>query len=385
MTAITMPQVLDSYDENNTLQKNNNTTINLIEKQIACFESGSAALAYRSFRSARFSLIKNIKKNKNVIVLSFEPYISWAEDINALERIGVKVKFIDYYELDELKEKLLLQKIDIIYLGTIHTQKITIQDFNYIIHTAHINNVDVIFDNSFGALGSIYAPISNGADYVITKVSETVTFKNTLIGAFVVKGYSLAESRLNIFEEYWIEKIKHKRGITFKNKVLINIKKDRIVTILEEERRRQLEYSKVALTISKWLSRHESIMEVVYPGIEKNEFYLLADKYLDKDFGAKLKFSLWDNEYSYAIVRGYFLTALFSGLKITVDKETKEFYIEVHTTDSISVLRYLQKVFSNLYTNISFRNTLLKKKEEKMNVQKYVQYSLTHYISKRKY
>ena len=253
MTAITISQVLDSYDENNTVQKNN-TTIDLIEKQIACFESGSSALAYRSFRSARFSLIKNIKRNKNVNVLSFEPYTNWTSDIKALERIGVQVKYTDYYELDELSEKLLLQKINIIYLSTIHTKKITIHDFNYIIHTAHINNVEVIFDNSFGALGSIYAPIADCADYVITNVSETDTFKNTLIGAFVVKSYSVAESSLNIFEEHWIEKIKHKRGISFANKVLINIKEDRIVTLLEEERSRQLEYSKVALTISKWLS-----------------------------------------------------------------------------------------------------------------------------------
>jgi len=384
MTAITISSPVNIPTVNHVDDQNGNA-IDLLENQIALYESGSEALAYKSFRSARFSLIKNIRKDNHVNILSFEPQDSWARDIKVLQRIGANISYIDHYEMEELNERLLFLNIDVVYINTLHSQRITPHDFQYIIYTAHLYNIRVIFDNSQGALGTIYAPIADQADYVLTNVSNIGIFKNTRIGSFVVKGFSEIRNTSILFHETWIHKIKRNRIHVHKKKILISMNEKRIHEILEEERKKQLEYSKAALLISKWLDKHESILEVVYPGIDKSESYLRSDRYLKNGFGSRLKFSLWDNEYSYAILRGYFSVPLLSGLQITVDPNSKQFYFDIQTTDGLAILRYLQQLFSILYKSIAYRNSLLVDMEQKASVMQYLPYSLTHYTSKRKY
>jgi len=191
MTAITIS------DRNNhafsainisTQPVSNNEHLLEVEKQIAFLERGVNAVAKKSFRSARFSLIKNLVSGKGGNVLSFQSKSHWEQDEIIYKRKNVNIFYAENYSSDEWENVLIKNKISIVYVGTIEQKTLALIDYGYIITKVHEANVPVIFDNTYGGLGHIYTPLLDGADFVLTDVSAIPLFKNNPIKAFIIEG-----------------------------------------------------------------------------------------------------------------------------------------------------------------------------------------------------
>jgi len=363
MTAITIS------DRNNhalsainisTQPVSNNEHLLEVEKQIAFLEKGVNAVAKKSFRSARFSLIKNLLSKETGNVLSFQSKSHWEQDEIIYKRKNITVFYTENYSSDEWENILLQNKISIIYIGTIEQNTLALIDYGYIIARAHEANIPVIFDNTYGGLGHIYAPLLDGADFVLTDVSAIPLFKNNPINAFIIEGAKgIMHSNEDILlGKSILSKLKSNRIVSNKNTYILAENGNFIQKLLAKEAGKYGDYSRTANYVARWLDNQSVVMEVNYAGLKSAASHIHAELYFKGGYGNILKFSLWDNEYSYSLLKGFFRSEKPAGILITTNNEKREFIVEVKTENYAYVLQFFQNVFSNLKQNVDFKEDL---------------------------
>jgi len=334
-----------------------------LEKQVAVLEGGKHALAKKTFRSARFTLIKNILTTNKGNILSFQSKQQWEADEIIYKRIGTNIIYTEDYSSDEWENLLIEKNVSIIYISTIQQQTLAIHDFGYIIHKAHQANIPVVFDNTFGGLGHVYAPLLDGADFVLTDVSSSASiFKNIPIQAFIVEGIAALTSKKDVYVSgsSFIERLKKGRVLPIKNNYIIPDSENYIGKILKKEARKHGDFSRTANYAARWLNNQTEIMEVNYPGLKASENHIHAELYFKGGYGSVFRFSLWDIEYGYSLLKGFIRSGKVHGLHIDVDNERKEFVVEINTENYTHILQYFQKIFTNLKQNIEFKQQITK-------------------------
>ena len=335
-----------------------------LEKQIAILEGGKNALAKKTFRSARFTIIKNLLSVQQGNILSFQSKQQWESDEIIYKRIGTSIIYVEDYSLDEWENLLAQNNISIIYISTIQQQTLAINDFGYIIHRAHQSNIPVVFDNTHGGLGHVYAPLIDGADFVLTDVSASSSiFKNIPIQAFIIEGVTpvaaLGENAY-LSGSSFLGKLKQNRVLPLKNSFIIPDSENYIGKLLKKEARKQGDFSRTANYVARWLNNQSEIMEVNYPGLKASENHIHAELYFKGGYGSVFRFSLWDIEYGYSLLKGFIRSGKVHGVNIDVDSERKEFVVEINTENYTHVLQYFQKIFTNLKQNIEFKQQITK-------------------------
>lgn len=371
MTAITISDLYtNAHIKINEAPKTitNEDLLVALEKEVAILEGGKHALAKKSFRSARFTLIKNILATKNGNILSFQSKQQWQSDESIYKRIGTNIIYTEDYSADEWESLLTQKNVSIIYISTIQQQTLAIQDFGYIIHKAHQANVPVIFDNTFGGLGHVYAPLLDGADFVLTDVtSSTTIFKNIPIQAFIIEGIASLNSISNVYVSgnSFIEHVKKNRVLPLKNNYIIPDSENYIGKVLKKEARKHGDFSRTANYVARWLNNQAEIMEVNYPGLKASENHIHAELYFKGGYGTVFRFGLWDLEYGYSLLKGFIRSGKINGVNIDVDNERKEFVVEINTENYTHVLQYFQKIFTNLKQNIEFKQQITKENQLK--------------------
>jgi hypothetical protein len=337
-----------------------------VERQIANLEGGINAVAKKTFRSARFSLIKNIVPQGGN-VLSFQSKLAWENDEIIYKRKGISILYTENFSEDEWENVLTTKNISLVYVPTIHQERLSIQDYGYIIQKAHQINVPVVFDNTHGGLGYIYAPLKDGADFVLTDQSSSELFQNQLIHSFIVEGANgiLHTSKDKMLGRTLLDKQKSVRVLNDKWTYLLAERQNFVEKTVKKEASKKGEYSRTTNYVARWLNNQEEIMDITYAGLKASESHVHAELYFKGGYGNILKFSLWDNEYSYSLLRGFFRSGSFKGVTIDVNTTTKEFFVEIQNENYTSVLQYFQKVFTILKQNVEFRQNLIKENKLK--------------------
>jgi hypothetical protein len=385
MTAITISnRPNQTFSEINKIAQSISTKEYLleVERQIALLEGGINAVAKKSFRSARFSLIKSILSDGGN-VLSFQAKQAWANDEIIYKRKNVTIIYTEDYSGDDWEHVLQNKNISLVYVPTIHQETLSIQDYGYIIQKAHQINVPVVFDNTHGGLGYIYTPLKDGADFVLTDISSSELFQNHLIHSFIIEGANgiLHSNKDKILGTTLLDNQKASRVLNNKWTYLLGEREDFIEKAIKKEAVKKGDYSRTANYVSRWLNNQEEIMEITYAGLKASESHVHAELYFKGGYGNILKFSLWDNEYSYSLLRGFFRSGKFKGINIEVNISTKEFFVEIGTENYTSVLQYFQKVFAILKQNVEFRQNLIKEN----NLKRVFDYELKQLLTTNSY
>jgi hypothetical protein len=368
MTAITLSnRPVYTLSEINKISHSISTNHQLleVEKQIASIEGGVNALAKKTFRSARFSLIKNLLP-KGGTVLSFQSKREWLEDAAIFQRKSVSIIYTENYSADDW-ESILTNAIDVVYISTIQQQTLNVQDYGYIIQKAHSLNIPVVFDNTFGGLGHIYSPLKDGADFVLIDTSSIELFSKHRVHAFIVEGENgiLHSNKDKVLGKTVLGVQKNNRILHTKWTYLFADKEDYLEKLVKKASRKFGDYSRTANYVARWLNNQEDIMEINYPGLKSAESHIHAELYFKGGYGYTFKFSLWDNDYSYSLLKGLFRSGNVNGVQVEVDSERKEFFIQIRTEDYTRVLNYFQKVFSILKGSVEFKQNITKENKLK--------------------
>lgn len=365
MTAITISDFynrsLTKIDDLSKTITNDDLLIEL-EKQITILEGGKNALAKKSFRSARFSLIKNLLALNTGNILSFQSKSEWESDEIIYKRVGANIIYVANSSVEDWEDLLNQNNISIIYISTIQQESLAINDFGYIIQQAHKANIPVVVDNTHGGLGHIYAPLRDGADFVLTDVSSSSIFKNIPAKGFIVEGLKTVVATTIDFtsENTFLEKFKQDRVLPVKNNFIVSDQENYIGKLLTKEAKKHGDFSRTANYVARWLNNQTEVMEVNYPGLKASENHIHAELYFKGGYGSLFRFSLWDNEYGYSLLKGFFRSGKVQGVSVDVDYDRKEFIVAINTENYTHVLHYFQKVFSNLKQNIEFKQQITK-------------------------
>jgi O-acetylhomoserine/O-acetylserine sulfhydrylase len=291
-----------------------NPTTDVFEKRIAALEGGVAALAVASGHAAQFIAITNIAGSGDNLVSS--PYLyggTFNQFKVSFKNIGIEGRFAADLNPDNF-EKLIDDKTKALYLETIGNPSFSIPDFEKFAALAKKYDLPLIVDNTFGCGGALFRPLEHGANVVVESATKWIGGHGSSIGGVIVDGgnFNWGNGKFPGFTEpsegYHGLKFWDVFGtdgpfgnIAFIIKARVDGLRDfgpaispfnsfLIIQGLETLSLRVERHVQNTLALAKWLEKHPKVESVNYPGLEGNENYELALKYLPKGAGAVLSF-----------------------------------------------------------------------------------------------
>jgi len=291
-----------------------NPTTDVFEKRIAALEGGVAALAVSSGHAAQFIAITNIAGSGDNLVSS--PYLyggTFNQFKVTFKNLGIEARFSE--DLNPANfEKLIDGKTKAIYLETIGNPSYSIPDFEKFAALAKKHDLPLIVDNTFGCGGALFRPLEHGANIVVESATKWIGGHGSSIGGVIVDGgnFNWGNGKYPAFTEpsegyhglkFWdvfgtdgpfgnIAFIIRARveGLRDYGPAISPFNSFLLIQGLETLSLRVERHVQNTLALAKWLSKHPKVESVNYPGLEGNENYAMASKYLPKGAGAVLSF-----------------------------------------------------------------------------------------------
>ncbi|HCY41148.1 MAG TPA: bifunctional O-acetylhomoserine aminocarboxypropyltransferase/cysteine synthase [Prolixibacteraceae bacterium] len=293
-----------------------NPTTDVFEQRIAALEGGVAALGVASGHSAQFLTFTNIMGIGDNFVSS--PFLyggSYNQFTVTFKKLGIEARLAENLSVEAF-EKLIDDNTKAIYLETIGNPGFVIPDFDALSALAKKYDIPFIVDNTFGAGGYLFRPIEHGANIVVESATKWIGGHGTTLGGVIVDGgnFNWGNGKFPGFTEpsegyhglkYWdIFNFDGPFGnIAFIIKARVEGLRDigpsqspfnsfLLLQGLETLSLRMERHIQNTLALAKWLQSHPKVASVNYPGLEGNQSYELAKKYLKNGAGGVLSFDV---------------------------------------------------------------------------------------------
>jgi len=291
-----------------------NPTTDVFEKRIAALEGGVAALAVSSGHAAQFIAITNIAGAGDNIVTS--PFLyggTFNQFKVSFKNLGIEGRFAANLEIDSF-EKLIDDNTKAIYFETIGNPSYNVPDFDKFSALAKKYDLPIIVDNTFGCGGALFRPLEHGAHIVVESATKWIGGHGSSIGGVIIDGgnFNWGNGKYPGFTEpsegyhglkFWdvfgtdgpfgnIAFIIRARveGLRDFGPAISPFNSFLLIQGLETLSLRVERHVQNTLALAKWLQNHPKVESVSYPGLEGDENYELAAKYLPKGAGSVLTF-----------------------------------------------------------------------------------------------
>jgi len=293
-----------------------NPTTDVFEQRIAALEGGVAALGVASGHSAQFLTFTNIMGIGDNFVSS--PFLyggSYNQFTVTFKKLGIEARLAKDLSVDAF-EKLIDENTKAIYLETIGNPGYVVPDFDAFGALAKKYDIPFIVDNTFGAAGYLFRPIDHGANIVVESATKWIGGHGTSLGGVIVDAgnFNWGNGKFPGFTEpsegyhglkYWdIFNFDGPFGnLAFIIKARVEGLRDigpsqspfnsfLLLQGLETLSLRMERHIQNTLALAKWLKKHPKVESVNYPGLEGNQSYELAQKYLTNGAGGVLSFNV---------------------------------------------------------------------------------------------
>ncbi|MDP2060458.1 MAG: O-acetylhomoserine aminocarboxypropyltransferase/cysteine synthase, partial [Flavobacteriaceae bacterium] len=287
----------------------NNPTVDILEQRLAALEGGIAAVAVASGTAATVTALLTLLRAGDHIVASNSLYGGTYNLLNVtLPRLGIKTTFVDSSDVESFG-RAVRENTRVIFAESIGNPKLDVLDVEAVAKIAQKHKIPFFVDNTV-ATPYLLRPIEYGADIVLHSLTKFIGGQgNSLGGAIIDAGkFDWTNGKFPEFTEpspgyhclVYCEVLKE---ASFIAKVRIEGLRDlgaaispfnafQIIQGLETLPIRIEKHSQNALALAKWLSEQKEVAWVNYPGLEKNNYYALAKKYLPKGQSALVTFGL---------------------------------------------------------------------------------------------
>ena len=287
-----------------------NPTTDVFEKRVAALEKGVGALATASGQAAETLSILNIAGAGDEIVSSAGLYGGTYNLFHyTLPKIGIDVKFVDGTDPEAFRDAI-TDKTKAIYSETVGNPALNTLDIEAIADVAHEAGIPLIVDNT---LPSPYLvnPLAHGADIVVESTTKFIGGHGTTIGGVIVDGGNFPWDN-GKFPEF-MEPDPSYHGLEFYPALgeMAYILKARVQMLrdygpaqspfnsflliqgIETLPLRMERHSQNAMAVAEFLSNHDKVNWVNYPGLSDHPTHELAKKYHREGmFGAILGFGI---------------------------------------------------------------------------------------------
>ncbi|WP_296701499.1 O-acetylhomoserine aminocarboxypropyltransferase/cysteine synthase family protein [Algoriphagus sp.] len=295
-----------------------NPTTDVFEKRMAALEGGVAAVATASGQAAQFLALNNILgEGDNFVSTSFLYGGTYNQFKVAFKRIGIDARFAKGNDAASF-ESLIDDKTKAIYLETIGNPEFNIPDFESISSLAKKYDIPLVVDNTFGAGGYLFQPITHGANIVTSSATKWIGGHGTSIGGIIIdagnfnwgngKYPQFSEPSegyhgLNFWEVFGDNNPLGLPNIAFAIRARVEGLRDfgpaispfnsfLLLQGLETLSLRVQRTVDNALEVANWLENHPKVQKVNYPGLSSSPYHSLAKKYLRNGYGGVLSFEV---------------------------------------------------------------------------------------------
>tara|TARA_B100001013_G_scaffold315658_1_gene222703 strand:+ start:650 stop:1930 length:1281 start_codon:yes stop_codon:yes gene_type:complete len=290
-----------------------NPTQGVLEERVAALEGGAAALALASGTSGVFNSIINICENGDEIVSANDLYGGTYTMFNdILPKFGISVKWVDPTDPSNFEEAI-TDKTKLLFCETVSNPALHIADTEKISTIAHNHGIPLIVDATF-TTPYLQRPIDFGADILVHSLTKWLGGHGNGIGGVVVdsgkfdwtngKFPLMTEPEASYHDVRWaldipeelrpIAYILRMRVIPLRN-LGACISPDNAWTFLqgiETLSLRMDRHCENSLKVAEFLSNHDRVDWVRYPGLKNDSEYELNKKYLKGKGGPLVVFGI---------------------------------------------------------------------------------------------
>ncbi|WP_034889807.1 O-acetylhomoserine aminocarboxypropyltransferase/cysteine synthase family protein [Gillisia sp. Hel_I_29] len=277
----------------------NNPTNDVLEQRLASLEGGIGAVVTASGAAAINTTLLTLLRSGDHIVASSSVYGGTYNLLSVtLPRFGITTTFVDPSDPENFK-KASKENTRVYFIESLGNPKLDVLDIQEISKRAKEHKVPLIVDNTV-ATPSLLNPIKYGADIVIHSLTKYINGNGTSLGGVIIDAgkFDWANGKFPEFTEpsagyhglvyhdalkeaAFIAKVRIE-GLRDHGAALSPFNAFQIIQGLETLELRIKKHSENALALAKWLKEQTQVKWVNYPGLENNEYYELAQKYLPK-------------------------------------------------------------------------------------------------------
>ena len=280
-----------------------NPTNDVFEKRIAALEGGVSAIATSSGQAAQFLAINSIASQGDNIVSSSHIYGGTYNQFKvAFPRLGIKVKFANGSNSESINS-LIDKKTKAIYVESIGNPKYTVPDFEKISLIAKKCKIPFIVDNTFGMGGFVCKPIDFGADIIVASATKWIGGHGNTIGGVIIDAGSFNWGNgnfpeftnpspgyhgMNFWENFGPGGV---LGVNAAFAIKTRVENLRdfgpsqnpfgsflLLQGLETLSLRAERHCENALELAKWLTKHDKVEWVSYPGLKEDDTYSTSSR-----------------------------------------------------------------------------------------------------------
>ncbi len=290
-----------------------NPTQDVLEQRVAALDGGAAALALASGTSAIFYTIINIAKAGDNIVSANNLYGgTYTQFASILPDLGITVKFVDANDPQKLADAI-DGNMRGVFCESVGNPALDVTDIAEWAEVAHARGLPLIVDATFST-PYLTRPIEHGADIVVHSLTKWLGGHGAGIGGIVVDSgkFDWANGNFPLYDQpdesyhglRWghdlpeplasLAFILRMRTVPLRN-LGACISPDNAWIILqgiETLHLRMERHCENALAVAKHLQACDAVTWVKYPGLEDNENYAKAQKYLGSKGGSMVVFGI---------------------------------------------------------------------------------------------
>lgn len=275
-----------------------NPTVMAVEDKIAELEGGVGAMCTTSGQAATLLAILNICEAGDSFVSLSEIY---GGTVNlfafTFKRMGIECIFVDKNATDEEINAAFKDNTKAVFGETIANPALSVLDIERFAKIAHAHGVPLIVDNTF-ATPVLCRPFEFGADIIIHSTSKYMDGHAVQVGGVIVDSgnFDWSNGKFPALTEpdesyHGLRYVESYGKLAYILKARMQLMRDfgtypaahsafLLNLGLETLAVRMKQYCENALTVARYLEASENVISVKYPGLEGNEDYELAKKYL---------------------------------------------------------------------------------------------------------
>lgn len=260
--------------------RSGNPTRTALERQLAAIEGGRHAFSFSSGLAAEDALLRAALVPGDEVLLGSDVY---GGTYRLLTRVlgpwGVGVRVVDMSDLDAVAASLADRPARIVWVETPSNPLLKITDIAGLARLGHENGALVVVDNTF-ASPALQQPLALGADVVVHSATKYLGGHSDVVGgALVLSDDELAEKVK--FLQFAVGAVSGPLDawLTTRGIKTLGI--------------RMQQHSRNAGAVAEFLSRHERVARVFYPGLPDHPGHEIAARQMSA-FGGIVSLALAD-------------------------------------------------------------------------------------------
>ncbi|CAM4076319.1 bifunctional O-acetylhomoserine aminocarboxypropyltransferase/cysteine synthase [Bacillus manliponensis] len=287
-----------------------NPTLAAFEQKLTDLEGGVGAVATASGQAAIMLAVLNICSSGDHVLCSSTVYGGTFNLFAvSLKKLGIEVTFFNPNMTADEIVALANEKTKLVYGEALGNPAMNVLNFEEFSKAAKELEVPLIVDNTL-ATPCLCNAFEHGANIVVHSTTKYIDGHATSLGGVVIDGGNFDWTK-GKFPEL-VERDESYRGVRYVQDfgAAAYIVKARVQLLrdygncmspfnaylsnigLETLHLRMERHSENTLAVAKWLSSHERVAWVNYPGLADNEHYALTKKYLPKGASGVLTFGI---------------------------------------------------------------------------------------------